>query len=83
MLFIHSSTDGYLDCFYLLALVTNAAMYMAVRVSLSPCFQFFCVCVPRSGTAGSRGIFNIKGFIWAEVLVGFVEVWGKCHTPVL
>ena len=42
--FIHSSVDGYLGCFYVLAIINSAAMNIGVHVSLlcfSPDIFFF------------------------------------------
>ena len=53
--FIHSSVDGYLGCFRVLAIVNSAAVNSGIHVS-------FLVLVssgymPRSGIAGSYGGF--------------------------
>ena len=47
--FIHSSADGHLGCFHVLAAVNSAAMNTGVHVS------FFSGYMPRSGVAGSYG----------------------------
>ena len=55
---IHSSADGHLGCFHVLAMINSAAMNTGVHVSLSDLVS--SVCMPRSGIAGSYGssIFN-------------------------
>lgn len=40
--FTHSSIDGHLDCFHLLAIVNNAVMNMKVLISFwDPAFFFY------------------------------------------
>ena len=51
--FIHSSVDGHLGCFYVLAIVNSAAMNNGMRVSFS--ILFSSGYMPRSGIAGSYG----------------------------
>ena len=50
---IHSSADGHLGCFHVLAMINSAAMNIGVHVSLSHLVS--SVCMPRSGIAGSHG----------------------------
>ena len=50
---IHSSADGHLGCFHVLAIINSAAMNIGVDVSLSDLVS--SVCMPRSGIAGSYG----------------------------
>ena len=50
---IHSSADGYLDCFYILIIVNSALMNTGVDMSLSTLLS--SVCMPSSGIAGSYG----------------------------
>ena len=50
-LFIHSSVDGHLGCFHLLAILNNAIMNAGIHVSVQvPAFNSF-----GSGTAKSYG----------------------------
>ena len=43
---IHSSADGHLGCFHVLAMINSAAMNIGVHVSLSDLAS--SVCMPRS-----------------------------------
>ena len=63
--FIHSSVDGHLDCFHVLATMHSAAMNIWVHIS----FQILVLSgyVPRNGIAGSYGnslmAFSLNSFL--------------------
>ena len=54
-LFIHSSVDGHLGCFYVLAIVKSAPVDNGIHVSFSTSVSSGYM--PRSGIAGSYGGF--------------------------
>ena len=57
---IHSSADGHLGCFHVLAIINSAVMNIAVHVPLS--ILVSSVCMPSSGIAGSYGS-SISSFL--------------------
>ena len=57
---IRSSANGYLGCFYALAIVNSTAMNIGVHVSIS--ILVSSVCMPSSGIAGSYGS-SISSFL--------------------
>ena len=53
--FIHSSVDGHLDCFHVLAIVNSAAVDIGVHAPFSVLISLEYM--PSSGIAGSYGDF--------------------------
>ena len=57
---IHSSANGHLGCFHVLAIINNAETNIGIHVSLS--ILISSVCMPSSGIAGSYGS-SISSFL--------------------
>ena len=51
--FIHSSVDGHLDCFHVLAIVNSSGMNIEVHVSFRISVLISSGYMPRHGIAGS------------------------------
>lgn len=60
-LFIHSSGDGHLACFYLLAIIINAAVNMDIEISVQVLVSNSFGDMPRRGTAGLHGNSECSG----------------------
>ena len=58
---IHSSVNGHLGCFHVLAIVNRAAMNIAVRVSFS--ILVSSEYMPNSGIAGHMVVFFLVLFL--------------------
>ena len=59
ILFIHSSADGHLGCFHVLAVVDSAAVNIGVPVSFR--IVIFSGYMPSSDIAGSCGRYHPYG----------------------
>ena len=57
---IHSSIDGHLGCFHVLAIVNSAAMNTGVHIS--SCIRIFSGYMPRSGIVESN-VSSIFSFL--------------------
>ena len=72
-LLIHSSVDGHLGCFHVLAMINSASMNIGVHVSLSDQNQAnlkgswkFPVSVMLKLTLGGHLRVKWNGFVWKE-----------------